>query len=214
MPPVVPHRRIASSPAQVVRPSPYPSPTEAIRKVRRGQDSTRAHGRQVLAEIDWWTIMAGQLPCDSRDGSDSDSSSLYTRESLDEDPVERTGFAMDIDGVCLGPSLVPSTSPSSSSLSTSLWSSRSTPERVSSASSGRSTPPPSPSSPSRVTPASSGRPGISPIQQSNVSDGRASSGIGLGIHRSHSFSGFSSPRMVRAQPVSTAQLRRIPRRRL
>jgi hypothetical protein len=116
MPPVLPHRRIASSPAQVVRPSPYPSPAEAIRKVRRGQDSTRAHGRQVLAEIDWWTIMAGQLPCDSRDGSDSDSSSLYTRESSDEDLVERTGFAMDVDGVCLCPSMKRSETPSSSSL--------------------------------------------------------------------------------------------------
>ncbi|KAF8334207.1 uncharacterized protein EI90DRAFT_3121539 [Cantharellus anzutake] len=140
MPAVLGSRRTMSAPLGAnhirARSSPYPSRaslnTVSSRKVRRGSDGLRARGRQVLAEIDWWTIMAGQLPGSgsesSAEPSESDTSSMYTQEETitSEDETERLGFVMDVSEICLG---TPPSSPASSGCAA-LWS----------VSSGRSSP--------------------------------------------------------------------------
>lgn len=75
--------------------------------------------------------MAGQLPGpgsgSSAEPSDSDASSMYTREDaiMPEVEVERVGFAMDVGEICSG------SSPSSSGSAMSVSSGRSSPFSVS-----------------------------------------------------------------------------------
>jgi hypothetical protein len=51
------------------RSAPYPRVGAAQRKQRRASDTLRK-GRQVLAEIDWWRVMAGQLDYESTSPDD------------------------------------------------------------------------------------------------------------------------------------------------
>ncbi len=75
--------------------------------------------------------MAGQLPGSgsgsSAESSDSDTSSMYTREDVitPEDETERMGFAMDVGEICLG------SSPPSSGSALSVSSGHSSPLSVS-----------------------------------------------------------------------------------
>lgn len=148
MPPVFSaNRRVASDPGSLSLPRrstrpvarsiarvPYPSEPSARHDLRA---KTRARvassssaitsgdaerslsgGRQVLGEIDWWTIMAGQLPSNSSRTSfssdvvsviSSSASSFYAASLTGEFPCSGVGsgldtdtaaegFAMDLDG--------------------------------------------------------------------------------------------------------------------
>ncbi|KDQ12256.1 hypothetical protein BOTBODRAFT_34540 [Botryobasidium botryosum FD-172 SS1] len=63
MPPAPPARRCATSTntASPDRPAPYPQTSSAQTKARHGTSDTLRNGRKVLAEIEWWRIVAGQV---------------------------------------------------------------------------------------------------------------------------------------------------------
>lgn len=83
MPPVPPVRRRTSS--TPTRPAPYPRTAAAQVKARRGADTIRK-GREVLAEMEWWKIVAGQVPEEEDEVEDALQLELEQEDEREEEP--------------------------------------------------------------------------------------------------------------------------------